>query len=50
MRARSIGWALFYFEGRGTERDPKRAADWVGKAAEQGDTQAQYPLWAFPAR
>ena len=34
-------------EGRGTARDPARAAEWIGKAAAQGETAAQYLFGRF---
>jgi TPR repeat protein len=33
-----------YFEGKGVEKDDKKAFDWLHKAAEQGDSIAQYTI------
>ena len=42
-RAQSNIGAAF-LEGRGVERDPAKAADWLRRAAEQGDVGGQRNL------
>ena len=46
-RRRSTASASCIAEGRGTARDPARAAEWIGKAAAQGETAAQYLFGRF---
>ena len=47
IRAQSLfGWIL----GRDVPPDPRRAAEWYARAAEQGDAEAQYRYGMFLMR
>ena len=40
--------AMRYFHGRGVEQNYEKFAEWISKAAEQGEPQSQYILgWCF---
>ena len=42
MAQTNLGWC--YKEGYGVEKDLIKAAEWLAKAAKQGDTEAQKDL------